>query len=121
MTVNNPGPATAIVGVEGDVARNIELHTHVSGDGGMMQMRRLDRIELPTGAPVALAPGGLHVMLIGLTRDLLPGQSVTLQLRLADGRRHEVVAPVEPLPGASTGSPAPGAADGADPGAADGR
>jgi periplasmic copper chaperone A len=43
-------------------------------------MERVDKIVVPPGARVELKPGGYHLMLIGLTRALAPGQDVTLTL-----------------------------------------
>jgi copper(I)-binding protein len=60
----------------------------------MMKMRRIERIELPAGETVTLAPGELHVMLIGLKRGLNPGDQVELTLSLDDGTAVKVQAPV---------------------------
>jgi copper(I)-binding protein len=52
---------------------------------GMQHMRPVESIPLPTGTAVALAPGGLHVMLIGIVAPLTPGERVPLTLRFASG------------------------------------
>jgi periplasmic copper chaperone A len=94
MVIENRGPTpVAVVAAESPAAATVELHTHRMADG-MMQMRRIERIELPAGESVALAPGGLHVMLIGLTEPLAPGMDVPLTLLFDDGTRAEVTAPV---------------------------
>lgn len=94
MVLANPGPAPlAVVAVESSVAERVELHDHLR-DGEVMRMRRVERIEVPPGGQRALEPGGLHVMLIGLHAPLVDGQSVNLQLVLADGGRVAVSAPV---------------------------
>ncbi len=46
----------------------------------MMGMREVPGIDLPAGEVVALEPGGLHVMLIGLVDDLRPGDTFDLTL-----------------------------------------
>jgi len=86
----------ALVGAESPAAGVVELHSHVE-EGGMMRMRRIERIELPAGAATTLAPGGLHIMLIGLTSELTPGRSVELTLILDDGERLVIQAPVRPV------------------------
>jgi hypothetical protein len=94
MTLSNTGDEPrALVAAESDAAATVELHTHGMVDG-MMRMRRVDRIELPAGEQVALQPGGLHVMLIGLTQQLEPGMDVALTLVLNDGSRLQLTAPV---------------------------
>jgi len=57
-----------------------------------MKMRRVERIEIPAKGAVSLEPGGLHVMLIGLKRNLVPGDSVDLRLDLDDGTALEMQA-----------------------------
>jgi copper(I)-binding protein len=91
--VNGTGTPRALVGGHSEVAEVVELHTHTMEDG-MMKMRRVERIALPADAAVALEPGGLHVMLIGLKRDLSLGDQIDITLDLDDGGVIRVQAPV---------------------------
>jgi len=86
----------ALIGAESPAAETVELHTHVEEDG-LMRMRRVGRIVLPAGETTTLAPGGLHVMLIGLKSELTPGQNVELTLIQDDGERLVIQAPVRRL------------------------
>ncbi len=61
------------------VAEKAELHTHLM-DNGVMKMRPVNAIEVAPGSPTALAPGGLHVMLLGLKQPLVKGKSFPLTL-----------------------------------------
>jgi copper(I)-binding protein len=90
---NRSGQTQALVGAESGVSEIVELHTHVE-EGGMMRMRRIEKIEVPAGETVTLKPGGLHVMLIGLKQTLEPGDAVDLTLVFEDGSRMPVQAPV---------------------------
>ena len=78
--------ALAIVGVESPVAASAELHSMRHVDG-MMQMRHLERLEVPAHGSAALAAGGDHLMLFGLRAPLVAGQWVPITLVLDDGRR----------------------------------
>jgi copper(I)-binding protein len=49
-------------------------------EDGVMKMRPLERIELPAGTAVKLAPGGLHIMLIDLKQPLQRGEKVPVTL-----------------------------------------
>lgn len=83
----------ALIGAESPAAEVVELHTHVEEDG-LMRMRRVEQIPVAAGATTTLAPGGLHIMLIGLKSELQPGQTVELTLIQDDGERIAVQAPV---------------------------
>ena len=81
MTVINRGQAPdRLVGVSGTVSEVAELHTHVT-EGNMMQMRRVEAMEIQSGTPAVLQPGGFHIMLIGLKQPLVAGQTFPLRLR----------------------------------------
>jgi copper(I)-binding protein len=43
-------------------------------------MVRQDYVEVPAGADLSFAPGGYHVMLMGLKQELKPGDSFPLML-----------------------------------------
>jgi copper(I)-binding protein len=47
----------------------------------MMGMEPVARLEIPAGGTVQLAPGGYHIMLIGLTKDLNVGDTVQVTLK----------------------------------------
>lgn len=80
MTIRNTGTAPdRIVAARSPLAGVMELHTHVR-DGDVMRMRPVPAIDLPPGQEVRLAPGGLHLMLIGLTQALEPGGRVPVTL-----------------------------------------
>ena len=95
MTLDNHGMDEKIlVKVHSDVAGAAEMHNHILADG-MMKMRRIDTIVVPGHGQVELKPGGLHIMLIGLSRNLQLGERVTNNLEFADGERLIVNAPVQ--------------------------
>ena len=71
-----------MVAVSSPVAKRVEIHTHTM-DKGVMRMRRIEAVEVHPGAPAVLRPGGNHIMLIGLTRKLIKGDSFPLTLRFA--------------------------------------
>jgi copper(I)-binding protein len=75
--------------VSSPVAAAAELH--VSAMAGMvMKMRRLAGVAIPAGQRVALAPGGMHIMLVGLKAPLREGQSFPLTLTFAKAGRQTV-------------------------------
>lgn len=85
LTIFNRGAETdRLVGAESPVAGRIELHTHSMKDG-IMRMHSIDGIELTPGEPAVLAPGGDHVMLMGLKAPLKEGQTFPLTLVFEKG------------------------------------
>lgn len=86
MMLANPGDSPdRLLSAAADVAGAVEIHESTM-DGDVMHMQQVaGGIEIPANGQVELKPGGLHVMLIGLTRDLNPGETfpVTLQFEQA--------------------------------------
>ena len=70
-----------LLGASSPVAGHAEMH-EMTMDGNVMRMRELtDGLRLPAGQAVALTPGGLHLMLVGLQKPLVAGQVIPVQLR----------------------------------------
>lgn len=81
MEITNTGDAPdRLFGGSSAMAERVEIHSMDMADG-VMRMRPLaDGLEIPSGESVSLAPGGLHIMLIGLTAPLAEGDSVPVTL-----------------------------------------
>lgn len=80
LSLANGGPsADRLLAASTPVAAKAELHTHLN-ENGVMKMRRVDGVDLPAGGSVEFAPGGLHVMLMGLAKPLAEGDSFPLTL-----------------------------------------
>lgn len=80
LTVTNSGKeADRLIAASTPAAKTAELHTHIH-DNGVMRMRQVEAIDVPAGGTVALKPGGLHVMLMGLTAPLAQGSSFDVTL-----------------------------------------
>lgn len=82
MTITNAGASVdQLIGGSTPAAEKVEIHT-MSMDGGIMRMRPLpDGAAVPARGTLALAPGGYHIMLIGLKQPLVLGSRVPLTLR----------------------------------------
>ncbi|WP_099866132.1 copper chaperone PCu(A)C [Pararhizobium haloflavum] len=103
LTLDNGGATTdRLVGGSSPVAERVEIHT-MEIDGGVMKMRKLaDGVEIPAGETVDLAPGGLHIMLIGLKQPIAEGDMVPVTLEFEQGGSVEVEFAAGPV-----GAPAP--------------
>lgn len=90
MVLKNPDArADALVAVESPLARTVQIHQS-SVSGGMASMKQLGRVALPAGGEVAFAPGGYHLMLIGLTKGVKAGDAVPATLTFASGAKVKV-------------------------------
>ena len=80
LVLKNEGKtADRLLSAASPAAAKVELHAHIN-DNGVMRMREVNAIDLAPDATVKLAPGGLHVMLLGLTEPLKKGKAVPLTL-----------------------------------------
>lgn len=83
-----------LVSVTSPVSGLAQVH-EMKVESNMMMMRELtDGLPLPAGSAVALAPGGNHIMLMGVANPLVAGDTVPLTLTFANARPVEVVARV---------------------------
>ncbi|MDZ4381168.1 MAG: copper chaperone PCu(A)C [Parvibaculum sp.] len=95
---NKGGADDRLVEAMSPVAERVEIHD-MTMDGMVMKMRRLDALPVKAGETVTLAPGGKHIMLIGLYGPLEEGASVPLTLVFEKAGRIELSAPVRPAGG----------------------
>jgi periplasmic copper chaperone A len=95
----------SIVGVASQAAASAELHeTRV--EGGVIKMRPVARVALPARQIVKIAPGGLHIMLVGLKQPLKSGERIPLVLTVdGPGGRQLVTAQAVVRPSTSTAMP----------------
>lgn len=85
MQIANDGKADRLIEARSDIARKVELHTHIF-EGGVAKMRQVEGgIPLPAGETVSLERGGLHVMFMGLTRPMNSGETFPLTLVFESG------------------------------------
>jgi periplasmic copper chaperone A len=84
LSIANRGPkADRLLTVSTPVARSAEIHESRSV-GAMVEMRQLAAVDCPPNATVKIEPGGLHIMLMGLSRPLAAGADFPLTLRFQE-------------------------------------
>ena len=93
LVIHNEGMATALISASTPVAEVAEIHV-MTTDGNIMRMKKIERLPIPEDGSATLQPGGNHLMLIGLRRDLAPGDSIALTLTFANGYTQTLRAPV---------------------------
>ena len=69
-----------LISVQTEIAMAVEMHlSQMAGDH--MSMHRQEQVTVPAGETVVFSPGGLHIMLVGLQRDLKPGETFDVKLQ----------------------------------------
>ncbi len=76
---NTGGAADTLLSAASDAAQAVELHESKM-EGDMMSMQPVEKIEVPAGGTVALKPGGLHIMFIGLEKEWKAGDKINVTL-----------------------------------------
>jgi hypothetical protein len=108
MTLEAPA-GDRLTGISTPAAQKAEVHT-MSMENGVMKMRAADGVDLPPGQKVTLKPGGYHIMLTGLAKPLVEGQSFPLTLDFAKAGERQVTVSVQKVgamgPGGETGGDA---------------
>ena len=81
VTIANHGDAAdRLIAAKTVLARRVEIHS-MEMDNGVIRMRAVDGgLAIAAGGSVQLAPGGLHIMLMGLTAQLAAGSQHEITL-----------------------------------------
>ncbi len=80
MIHNHSDQEDRLVAAAFDVAKRVELHTHLEENGVMKMTKLEDGMIIPAGGMHALKRGGDHVMFMGLTRSLEHGDMIEVTL-----------------------------------------
>jgi periplasmic copper chaperone A len=98
FTLENGGADDRLIGVSSDIAASVEMHSTTIDAQGVGRMVPVQAVDIPAGAQATFAPGGLHVMLIGLIRPLESGQEFPLTLTFEQAGAITVEVAVEKAP-----------------------
>lgn len=97
MVLMNHGAADdRLIAVSSDVAKRVELHTHIEDANGVMKMTEIkEGIVLPAGGMHTMMRGGDHVMFMGLIEPLEQGSEITVTLGFEKAGDVEITIPVD--------------------------
>ena len=93
---NNSEKEISLVGVETDLSKKAEFHTHQNMNG-QLKMIQVDKIKIPARSKVILKPGGDHIMILDLKKNLHESQRANLTLIYADQSKKTIAAPVQKI------------------------
>lgn len=86
--------ADRLLAVATPAAERAMLHGTETDATGVSRMVHIEALDLAPGDPVTLAPGGMHLMLMGLTGKLEEGSTFPLTLTLEKAGQVTVEVPV---------------------------
>lgn len=95
LVIDNPGPADRLLSAASPAASHVMLHESVEQGGVMAMEQAPEGFDLPQGGALALEPGGLHVMLMGLAEPLEDGATLPLVLTFETAGEVAVEVPVD--------------------------
>ncbi len=81
---NNSDIPYRITGIESEVFTAIDIHESIEKNG-MMSMQPISPLVIEADTAVKLAPGGIHLMMMGPKQMLKPGDRVNISLKYDDG------------------------------------
>ncbi len=101
-TLENSGSSEiTVVSASSDVSPEMELHETVEQSDGTMAMQPKEGgFTIPAGGTHELSPGGDHIMMMGVSRALEPGEKVAITLTLSDSSTVDLEAVVKEYSGA---------------------
>ncbi|RPF21065.1 copper chaperone PCu(A)C [Myceligenerans xiligouense] len=90
-----------LVAAATDAAESAELHVFADDGGTPVMQEADDGLLIPADEDLTLEPGGPHLMLLGVTEPLEPGEDVVVVVAAEDGSELEITAPVRSFDGAN--------------------
>jgi copper transport protein len=82
---NSTASERILTGGQTDAAESVQFHSATTNSDDLAAMTRIDTVVIPAGGTFSFAPGDAHIMLEHTTRQLSPGDSITLTLSFDDG------------------------------------
>ncbi len=89
-SANNPD---TLLNVNSTAVNSLSVHQTKNVDG-MMKMLSADNLVIPSNGKIELAPGGYHIMLMGLENPLTENQKITMTFEFKNAGKIDVIFPV---------------------------
>lgn len=88
---NTTNETIELVDVENELASHSMIHKTIDEDG-VAKMRHQKSISIEPGKKVIFEQGGLHIMLMGLSRPITEGEFITVNFKTKKGKSFNVKA-----------------------------
>lgn len=94
LVTNFESEPDTLLSVESDAALVVEIHESYESEEGLMGMREVPEVYIPAQSTIRFQQGGLHVMLIQVTQNLVDGEEFLLTLNFAEAGEKTINVPV---------------------------
>jgi periplasmic copper chaperone A len=101
LSITDQGQPDTLTAASTPVAQMTELHETID-DHGVMKMRSVANLPVTPGKTTTFAPGGYHIMLMGLKQDLAAGSTFPVTLTFAHAGPVTVTVTVQKMGGESS-------------------
>ena len=95
---NHSAGRDELTGASSEAAQAVEIHES-SMDGDVMQMQQVSSVPIAGKESIEFAPGGLHIMLIGLNEELHLGDEIRVTLHFTEHEDLLLTVPVQEMGG----------------------
>lgn len=94
LTIANHGQdVDRLIAASSTRAERVELHS-MEMDGAVMRMRQVDAVSIPAGGEISLAPGGDHLMFLGVAEPFAAGETIPVHLVFEHNGATDLLLPV---------------------------
>jgi len=94
---NHSSEEDELIGISSDIAEAVEMHeSKMNGD--VMEMNQVESVPLEAYAEIKFEPGGLHIMLVNLKKDVKVGDEIDVTLHFKNFEDIRVMVPVRDTP-----------------------
>lgn len=98
VIVNNSTKTDTLIDAESKIAEEVEVHESFKKDNDKMGMRPAGKISIKPKSEFEFKPGGFHVMLLGVTKDLKIGDKIEVLLLFKNKGKIKIKAEVCDMP-----------------------
>lgn len=95
--LNGSSESDTLMSLSSPAAGMVEIHETYEQEEGMMGMRPAGTVVAPARGSLSLKPGGLHVMLMQLNRELAEGDSVKFTVEFTNAGEITLTVPVQSI------------------------
>jgi len=93
--VNNTNMEDTLLSAESGLAKAVQIHETFERGKDMKGMRHVEYVQVKANSTVKFEPSGIHVMLIGLNKDLKQGDTEKIILVFKNRGRVTIIAKVK--------------------------